>query len=65
MLAVDDEEMNRTLLEDILEDEAAHVVFSDNGQQALARLNEAGENSFDMVLMDVEMPVMGGHEAYP
>lgn len=63
VLAVDDDELNRILLEDILECEGANVVVAENGQQALARLDEAGASSFDIVLMDVEMPVMDGHEA--
>jgi PAS domain S-box-containing protein len=63
VLAAEDVEVNQMILEDMLVHEGAHVVFADNGQQALERLEEAGVTAFDVVLMDVQMPVMDGHEA--
>ncbi|MGO9443763.1 MAG: response regulator, partial [Thiobacillaceae bacterium] len=63
VLAAEDVEVNKLILEDMLAHEGAHVVFADNGQQALERLKEAGVTAFDVVLMDVQMPVMDGHEA--
>jgi CheY-like chemotaxis protein len=63
VLAAEDVEVNQIILEDMLVHEGAHVVFADNGQQALERLEEAGVTAFDVVLMDVQMPVMDGHEA--
>jgi CheY-like chemotaxis protein len=63
VLAAEDVEVNQIILEDMLVHEGAHVVFADNGQQALERLGEAGVTAFDVVLMDVQMPVMDGHEA--
>ena len=38
-------------------------MFAENGRQALERLEQAGANAFDVVLMDVQMPVMDGLEA--
>lgn len=63
ILAAEDVELNRIILEDLLVEEGAHVVFAENGQQALERLEEMDVDYFDIVLMDIQMPVMGGHEA--
>ncbi|MGA7178441.1 MAG: PAS domain S-box protein [Thiobacillaceae bacterium] len=63
ILAAEDVEVNQLILEDMLVHEGAQVVFADNGQQALERLEEAGVTAFDVVLMDVQMPLMDGHEA--
>jgi CheY-like chemotaxis protein len=62
-LAAEDVEINRLILEDLLEHEGATVVFAENGQQALERLAEHGSAAFDLVLMDIQMPVMDGHAA--
>jgi PAS domain S-box-containing protein len=63
VLAADDVEANRLLLEDILLHEGAQVVFAEDGQQALEYLQKDGITAFDIVLMDVQMPVMDGLEA--
>jgi signal transduction histidine kinase/DNA-binding response OmpR family regulator len=63
VLAADDIEVNRIILEEILGDEGAVVTFAENGQQVLDILKIEGENAFDVVLMDVQMPVMDGYEA--
>ncbi|MBL3601513.1 MAG: response regulator [gamma proteobacterium endosymbiont of Lamellibrachia anaximandri] len=63
MLAADDVEINRLILEDLLVHEGAQSVFAENGEQALRCIEEAGEHAFDVVLMDVQMPVMDGHIA--
>lgn len=63
ILAAEDVELNRMVLEDILTQEGAQVVFAENGQQVLDRVSERGTAVFDCVLMDVQMPVMDGLEA--
>ena len=63
LLAAEDVEVNRLILEDLLAHEGAQVVFAENGREALERLEEAGVTAFDAVLMDVQMPVMDGYEA--
>jgi PAS domain S-box-containing protein len=63
LLAAEDVEVNRLILEDLLMHEGAHVRFAENGLQAIEHLEEAGVSSFDAVLMDVQMPVMDGLEA--
>lgn len=63
VLAAEDVEVNRLILEDILAHEGAQVQFANNGKAALEQLEEAGVSAFDVVLMDIQMPVMDGHEA--
>jgi PAS domain S-box-containing protein len=63
VLAADDVDFNCVILEDMLTHEGAHVVIAHDGRQALERLEEAGVSAFDVVLMDVQMPVMDGQEA--
>lgn len=63
VLAAEDVEVNRLILEDLLTQEGAHVVFAENGQQAIERVEEAGAGTFDVVLMDIQMPVMDGYAA--
>ncbi|NNM80164.1 MAG: response regulator [Gallionella sp.] len=63
ILAVDDVELNRMVLEDQLIHEGARVILANDGQQALERLEAVGVSQFDVVLMDVQMPEMDGMEA--
>lgn len=63
ILAAEDVEINRLILEDILENEGAHVVFAEDGQQAVDKITALEMNNFDLVLMDLQMPVMDGYEA--
>ncbi len=62
-LAAEDNEINAEILEEILGIEGAGCVIAENGQQALERFREAGPGTFDAILMDVQMPVMNGHDA--
>lgn len=62
VLAVEDDELNRMVLREMLEYEGATIVLADNGQQALDCLENIGPASFDMVIMDVQMPEMDGYE---
>jgi PAS domain S-box-containing protein len=63
LLAAEDVEVNRVLLEAMLTHEGAQVWFAENGQVAIDRIHEAGAAAFDAVLMDVQMPVMDGYQA--
>ncbi len=60
ILVVDDNELNRLLAAEILRPYGAIIVEAANGAEAVERL---GEHAFDMVLMDVQMPVMDGIDA--
>lgn len=61
ILVVEDVEMNQQLAEMILTDLGASVKLAINGKHALEIIS--GGEQFDVVLMDVSMPVMDGHEA--
>jgi len=63
LLAAEDDEVNRILLEALLRHEGAEVVFAEDGRQAVQRLDEHGAAAFDAILMDVQMPVLDGYEA--
>ena len=60
VLVADDNEVNRKILSRMLGQLGAEVTTSEDGVQALARLEEG---AFDLVLMDVQMPELDGLEA--
>ncbi len=62
VLAAEDVEVNREVLEDMLTVAGALPVLADNGQEAVNRV-AADPDGFDVVLMDIQMPVMDGLEA--
>ncbi|MEA3642945.1 MAG: ATP-binding protein [Lamprobacter sp.] len=62
LLVVDDSEINREVAERIFAKEGAHISLANDGQQALDWLL-AHPRDVDAVMMDVQMPVMDGHEA--
>lgn len=59
-LVVEDNETNQLIVKDMLELFGIHVTIAENGRDALALLDR---NQFDVVLMDIHMPVMNGIEA--
>ena len=61
LLIVDDSEINRDMARRILESEGAIVHLADDGQTALKWLS-AHPDQTDVVLMDIQMPVMDGYE---
>ncbi len=62
LLLVEDNELNRELAVELLVGRGAAVDVSVNGLEALARLQAAGPHAYHVVLMDLQMPVMGGYE---
>lgn len=62
-LAAEDNEINAEILAELLELEGASCEIVENGHLAVERFRRAAEGEFDAILMDVQMPVMNGHEA--
>jgi CheY-like chemotaxis protein len=63
VLVAEDNEVNQMVLEELLIGEGAEVVLTGNGQEAVDCLRVQGPPAFDVVLMDVQMPVMDGYAA--
>jgi CheY-like chemotaxis protein len=63
ILLVEDNEMNRQIACDILEDNGFEVFTAENGQEAVKLIELSVPGQYDLVLMDVQMPVMDGFAA--
>lgn len=63
VLVADDEAINRLVLEEILIEYGAGVVLVSNGLEAVERVIHDGQDAYDVVLMDLQMPEMDGFEA--
>jgi PAS domain S-box-containing protein len=63
ILVVEDDAVNRQLLVEMLKEIGVQVDLAENGQLALDRVQERGAKTYDLVLMDVMMPVMDGYTA--
>jgi len=62
VLLVEDQLLNQELMREILERIGLHVECADNGRDAVAVVAHHGA-AFDVILMDLQMPVMDGYEA--
>jgi signal transduction histidine kinase/ActR/RegA family two-component response regulator len=62
ILVVEDNALNRDILQRMMERRGATVAVAENGRVAVDRLR-MDPDAFDVVLMDVQMPVMDGYEA--
>ena len=60
LLVAEDNMINQKLILNVLNRLGIEVSFANNGQEAL---QHRMENEYDMIFMDIEMPVMGGMEA--
>jgi CheY-like chemotaxis protein len=63
ILAVDDVDVNRDILLSLLEADGAQTVFAVHGADAIEQVERHGADYFDVVLMDVQMPIMDGMTA--
>lgn len=61
VLAAEDNDVNRLVLEDMLQSEGAILTCFENGQIALDHLRQRGGSAFDIVLTDIQMPEMDGY----
>ena len=63
ILLVEDNEMNRQIACDILSDNGIEVFTAENGKQAVEMIKNSTRGQYNLVLMDVQMPVMDGYAA--
>ena len=63
ILLVEDNELNMEIAEFVIQSEGASVVKAWNGQEAVEVFEKSVSGEFDVILMDVMMPVMNGYEA--
>lgn len=63
ILLAEDNEINQMVALGILDVANVHIKVANNGQEALDMIEQLGGNAFDAILMDIQMPVMGGYEA--
>ncbi len=63
VLLVEDNELNREIARDILEDEGLIVDEADDGTVAVEKMGKAQPGDYDFVLMDIQMPHMDGYKA--
>ena len=63
ILVVEDNEVNRTLVTRLLEKLGHNVVVACNGREGVATVQRAPRGTFDLLLMDMQMPEMDGFEA--
>lgn len=62
LLLAEDNEVNQLVVRHMLDPNAFHITIANNGREAVD-LFKANPNGYDVVLMDVSMPEMDGHEA--
>ncbi|MDR1376706.1 MAG: response regulator [Synergistaceae bacterium] len=62
LLVVDDMEINREIMKNLLEETEASIDFAVDGRSALDRFKQVPDH-YDLILMDVQMPHMNGYEA--
>lgn len=63
VLLVEDNEMNRQIASDILVDNGFEVFTAENGKQAVDLMKDSKPGQYDLILMDVQMPIMDGFAA--
>ena len=63
ILLVEDNELNMEIAEFVIQSEGASVVKAWNGQEAVEAFEKSAPGEFDVILMDVMMPVMNGFSA--
>ena len=63
ILLVEDNELNREIAGEILQMTGAEVETAENGKIAVEKVEASPEGLYDLVFMDIQMPVMNGYEA--
>ena len=63
LLLVEDNEINQQIAIELLENAGATVTIANNGREAFETVSKSAEGTFDIVLMDLQMPEMDGYQA--
>ncbi|MCH5267224.1 MAG: response regulator [Lachnospiraceae bacterium] len=63
LLLVEDNELNREIAEEILTENGFLIETATDGTEAVEIVGNAEEGYFDLILMDVQMPIMNGYDA--
>lgn len=63
ILIVEDNDLNREIAEEIIGSFGVTVETAANGKIAVDKFREMGSGYYDLIFMDVQMPVMNGYEA--
>lgn len=63
LLLVEDNELNREIAVEIISQTGAIVESAENGQEAVQLFEKMPPNYYDMIFMDIQMPVMNGYDA--
>ncbi|MBO5670538.1 MAG: response regulator, partial [Clostridia bacterium] len=63
LLVAEDNEMNAEILMELLQCEGARCDHAENGRVAVEKFLAAPPDTYDLILMDIQMPEMNGHDA--
>ncbi len=63
VLVAEDNELNWEIIEELLKGDGVHCERAKDGKQCVEMINEAPPGTYDMIFMDVQMPVMNGKDA--
>jgi CheY-like chemotaxis protein len=63
VLLVEDNELNRDIAEELLKESGFEVDLAEDGVYAVEKIRAAKEGDYDLILMDVQMPIMNGYDA--
>ncbi len=63
ILLVEDNELNREIAEELIRETGAEPELAENGAEAVQMFENRGAGYYDLIFMDIQMPVMNGYEA--